>query len=126
MRGVYVHFDGYPEGRLPVLHELIARDGVDKVVSTLLKLPHGWSYLDHEAVYDQGHDLVAGYGARYPSGDDDYRTPEDVFGDIFIEYLYVIEEDGYITWAENDYTACWNKQRWFVSNGSSQKDGKTG
>ena len=48
-RGRYVHWDGYPEGRIPVLRALVARDGLEVVIKTIITGPHyGWSHLDPE------------------------------------------------------------------------------
>lgn len=130
--GVYVHWDGHPSGRLDALKRLIERDGVEKVVSTLLRKPSGWSYITPDQtdvlgiLYDSVRFVaVTGYGVEYSDekihdgrggfyiqGDSEYRTPEDVYGDPFIEYIYVIEEDGSISWAENDYTKSWNHLHW--------------
>lgn len=136
LKGVYVHFDGYPDGRLPLLRTLIKRDGVDTVVRTILGKPSGWSHLNAdqssvlEKYLEDGRFLaIPGYGVQYNDqpvetpwsdtpvvqGELKYRTPEDVFGDPFIEYVYVIEEDGSISWAENDYTRPWRHQRWRIS-----------
>lgn len=133
LKGVYVHWDGYPQGRLPVLHEMIRRDGVSKTVSTIVASPSGWSHLNPlqgselEPMYDDGRFIaVPGYGVKYNDqpvefhgreiiqGDTEYRTPE-MSQDVFIEFMYVIEEDGTITWAENDFTRPFNRQVWKVS-----------
>jgi len=133
IKGVYVHWDGYPSGRLPILHELIQRDGVVKVVYTIMAKPSGWSHLnagqghDLEQMYSDGRFIaVHGYGVQYNDqavevwggpvvqGDEQYRTPDDS-NDVFIEYVYIIEPDGSISWAENDYTVPFAKLPWRAS-----------
>lgn len=135
MKGVYVHWDGYPEGRLPALHSIIQRDGVSKAVITILGKPSGWSHLSPEQdgnlgrMYDDGRFIaVPGYGIQYNDqpvehwgkevvqGDLEYRTPESVMGDVFIEFVYIIEQDGSISWAENDYTKTFDKLEWHDSD----------
>ena len=132
IKGVYVHWDGYPEGRLPVLHALIARDGVDKVMSTLLARPSGWSSLHPEQdsqlppLYSDGRfEVVPGYGIQYSDvempdaisgemtkqGDSAYRTTSIEDRVIWVEFLYVIEPDGSITWAEN-FSEPWDTLKW--------------
>jgi hypothetical protein len=115
VRGVYVHWDGYPEARIPVLTELLARDGVGKVVATIMGTPAGWSSLDptQKAVLDDtpGYSddrfaAVAGYGVQYTltdnngyvQGNEEYWTPEDT--DAYgAEFAYLITEDGKVEYA---------------------------
>jgi len=106
VRGVYVHWDGYPEGRVPVLKHLIARDGVGKVVATILGQPHGWSHLDPEIVESQAPGIngadrfltIPGYGVQYLpypiQGNENYWTPTDGSDWMGIEYVYLITESG--------------------------------
>lgn len=106
-KGVYVHSDGYPEWALPALHGLIAKHGLDRTVTTLLGKPNGWSHLDPDKedelpeLYRDGRfEAVPGFGVQYTEvdnqGDTEYRTLENPGWDI--EFLYVIEPDGTITW----------------------------
>lgn len=105
---------------MPVLWALIERDGVSRVVSTILGKPSGWSNLnpfqDAELgqMYSDGRFIaVHGYGIQYNDqpveklgetvvqADTEYWTPESVSGDCWIDYVYIIEEDGTVSWAEN-------------------------
>ena len=108
-RVVYVHFDGYPEARLPILSRLIERDGAEEVVKTLMSArTGGWSFLgdDYDHLDNQLGERgipVSGYGLSY--GDGAQREPVYI-GDglsendqIWIEYVYLIHpETGIITW----------------------------
>lgn len=135
LKGVYVHYDGYPDGRLPVLAELIRRDGVSAVVVAILGRPSGWSHLsphqdgELEGGQNDGRFIaVPGYGVQYNhepvtttwsddpvvQGATEYQTPDGVIGDCFIEYVYVIEHDGSVTWAPND-GASWDSLAWSTS-----------
>ena len=107
--GVYVHSDGYPEGRLPVLKEIILRDGVDKVIKTILSATTGgWSYLDtrYTANYlgDRG-ELVPGYGLKYTDQQSDPKNRikhSDFVGDSWLEFAYYIDPlTGDIHWYES-------------------------
>jgi len=121
IKGVYVHWDGHPRSRLAALDELIQRDGVSKVVSTLLGKPNGWSqiYPNHDGVLhpweSDGRFLgIPGYGVQYTDtpvpdplnpgqmsvqADTKYRTTDSVGGDSWEEYVYIIEESGQVAWA---------------------------
>lgn len=44
-RGRYVHWDGYPTSKGPMLQALIARDGREAVLETILHRYYGWSSL---------------------------------------------------------------------------------
>lgn len=124
LKGVYVHWDGYPDGRLPVLKALIERDGVETVIKTILGKPSGWSSLSqHQEPDDLGFGMddgrflaIPGYGVQYNDqpvkasysstpvvqGNEQYWTPDEHTADeVFIEYIYIIERDGTIKWAES-------------------------
>ena len=97
--GRYVHWDGYPEGRLPILLELVARDGLDQVVQTVVQGNYGWSHLDPEAgmqmddMYQDGRFIpVPGYGMAYTldqAGGAEMMTDTDT-DPVWIEYVYVL------------------------------------
>ena|SRR6478609_4280553 len=125
IKGVYVHWDGYPEGRLPVLRAMIERDGVSKVVRTIIGKPNGWSHLSNEmgdeleSMHSDGRFIaVPGYGVQYADypiqGDQNYWEPKDhTESEVFIEYIYIINEDGSVDWADacgKDFRAL----RWFT------------
>lgn len=117
--GVYVHWDGYPEGRLPVLRAIAARDGLAKMVKTIVGKPNGWSSLSpnaHDA--DSAHmtdsmqrdgrfELVPGYGVEYTEvegqADTSYWTPATHHPESWAEYIYIIRPDGSVRWAETEY-----------------------
>lgn len=132
IRGVYVHWDGYPEGRLPVLRALIERDGVGQVVDTILGKPSGWSSLSNhqstelDAFLCDGRFLaIEGYGVQYNDepvqirgesvvqADADYWVPEDhSTDDIWIEYIYIINQDGSVDWAASPAAAAFDDLAW--------------
>lgn len=112
-RVVYVHFDGYPEAKLPQLAQLIERDGAEKVLETIMSArTGGWSYIDPSqadsgdtgGLGDRGR-VVEGYGLAYTDLQTEEGEPTYI-GDgmsendrIWIEYVYLIDpETGIITW----------------------------
>lgn len=100
IRGVYVHYDGYPDGRLPVLKKMINRDGAAKVTATILAIP-AWASLDNDQSLDSNPFVIEGYGRRFnPEDKDDYFTPNQLQEWWDSEYVYVIHpETGAIRWA---------------------------
>lgn len=124
--GVYVHWDGYPGTRLPILHRLIERDGAAKVVATILGKPSGWSNLDPDQQADElgplqqdgRFEAVPGYGVQYTDVDGqsetEYRSiyPDDRSWDI--EYVYVFGHDNSILWAPNSGLP-WDELPWETS-----------
>lgn len=119
IKGVYVHSDGYPEGQWGMLNQLstkIQRDGVEKVIRTILGKPNGWSsIIEHDELPQSETDgrflLVKGYGVQYsrkllPRFGKDYRQGRDTYrepGDGGEEYFYLIRPDGRIDWCEGDW-----------------------
>lgn len=109
---VYVHFDGYPDGRLPVLDAMIKRDGAPKVLATLLMARSGgWSLLNQDQKLDGRNSLgdrgnvVEGYGIKYDDAPDwtPQRFPEEYEVKSDVEYVYLIPEVGPILWAAAKY-----------------------
>lgn len=110
--GVYVHFDGYDDARLPTLKAMINRDGARKVGTTIMEQGNrsGWSTLDeNQAVTSDRSEperwgVVEGYGTAYR--DSEVEKPlryEDVKDDVFIEYAYFIDmETGDIIWFDHN------------------------
>lgn len=92
IKGVYAHWDGYPDHMLVELQKIVARDGVEKAVEELLRQGgQGWSSIDSDNVSD-----VPGYGRRFTDAPDwAFRT--DAAGDGE-EYFYVIRKDGQVVW----------------------------
>src|SRR4051812_40344594 len=83
---VYVHFDGYPEGRLPVLDAIIKRDGAARALATILMADEGgWSSLDADTtegvptMLGPRGESVVGYGVKYRDAPEvkAIRFPED-------------------------------------------------
>lgn len=110
--GVYVHSDGYPEGRLPYLKKYIVRDGVEVVATTILSAnTGGWSYLfDDYSDNNLGHvraEVVAGYGLKYldaPKGAPMLHS--EALKDWGIEYAYYLDlATGDIVWYEMNGTS---------------------
>lgn len=99
-RGRYVHWDGHPETRLPILLDLIERDGALKVLQTIMRHP-GWSCLNTsvrwndpmETGYDDGRFAnVDGYGVAYtPAQRPDNTYETDTGLDTWCEYAYIID-----------------------------------
>jgi hypothetical protein len=109
--GVYVHWDGYPEGRLSVLRDLVARDGLATVVKTIVGKPNGWSHLSADpgnnelsiGMQDGRFGVVPGYGVEYTTvqgqARTEYWTPETNSAESWCEYVYIIRTNGTVDWA---------------------------
>jgi hypothetical protein len=122
IRLVYVHSDGYPDGqwgKVQTLQRLIATHGIDRVVSTLLHTPAGWSSFDGNPtgeMYPTDPDrfeLVAGFGVRYigEQGNEHYATPEDAHEYWDTEYVYVLNPQGILRWAAH-WDTKWADLQW--------------
>ncbi|MBS2550484.1 hypothetical protein KGQ19_26795 [Catenulispora sp. NL8] len=97
--GIYVHSDGYPEGRLPVLRDIYTntffRD-LGQLRTTLLKHRAGWSLLSTDTAFTAdwatrlSHGLdVPGVGVAYAEEDFDMTgSGSEVFAE---EYAYVFD-----------------------------------
>lgn len=105
-RGRYVHSDGMPTWRGPVLERLIAREGADRVLAVLCDEHYGWSSLDPdqgpETPYgdDQRFQVVLGWGVAYTD------TVIDT-GPLGPGYQQVTEEEWWTwrrrwTWPDDD------------------------
>lgn len=98
--GRYVHWDGSPDTRVPLLLELIARDGIDKVRQTIVSDHYGWSHLHPEqgpeiteSWYQDGRFIaVPGYGLAYTQeqADADPDYTDTTSDPVWIEYAYVL------------------------------------
>ncbi len=129
---VYVHCDGYPDdywGKVQTLQRLVAEHGLDRVVSTLLETPAGWSSFDGNAEQlsqferDGRFELVPGFGVRHTltevdlggrttvQGNKEYATPEDAHEYWDTEFVYVITADGKLRWAPH-WDAPWAELEW--------------
>lgn len=125
--GVYVHSDGYPEGRLPYLKKYIVRDGVEKVAQTILSAnTGGWSYLfddyDDNRLGDRA-DVVAGYGLKYTDVDPEKpMTHSEALKNWGIEYAYYLDlATGDIVWYEMNRSNPPANRELFSGFGSSQE-----
>ena len=97
--GRYVHWDGGPGTRVPVLMELVKRDGVVPVIDTIIRTNYGWSHLDPdqtpelEGIYSDGRFIAQpGYGVAYTLEQAGGAQMEsDTTADpLWIEYVYVL------------------------------------
>ena len=98
--GRYVHWDGSPDSRVPVLLDLIARDGIDRVRQTIVSDNYGWSHLHPEqgpeiaeSWYQDGRFIaVPGYGLAYTreQADADPDYTDTTSDPVWIEYAYVL------------------------------------
>jgi hypothetical protein len=97
--GRYVHFDGYPEARVPVLLDLIYRKGVERVRNVVIDWnPQGWSVLsgERETLNEWQQDgrfaVVSDYGIAYRDSDPLTISSNDI-PDCFIEYVYILDDE---------------------------------
>ena len=97
--GRYVHFDGYPEARVPVLLDLIYRKGVDRVRNVVIDWnTKGWSCLtgEHETLNEYQQDgrfgVVSDYGIACREGTELTISSNDI-PDCFIEYVYILDDE---------------------------------
>jgi hypothetical protein len=97
--GRYTHWDNYPERMVYVLGELVARDGVDKVIQTIITETPSWSQIEPlaksgEASLYEVSQLVEGYGYKHTDvtlEDSDLFTHNDTEL-AWAEWLYIIHE----------------------------------
>ena len=99
-KGRYCHSDGYPRWNGVKLQELVVRDGLEKVVQTVVVDNYGWSSIDPDVarlhVYqDDGRfKVVPDYGVAYTEVDgqtspDEWHTYEGA-QDSWCEWAYVL------------------------------------
>lgn len=106
VRGVYIHSDGYPEGkhgRLSQLKILLERDGVTKLATTVLAHPY-WSCLFADTTENStnlnDNTFVSGYGQVFePEPGDRYFTPDQLAEWWDSEYVYLVNPEGKVRWA---------------------------
>lgn len=104
-RGRYAHWDNYPERMVGVLGELVERDGITQVVTTLINDNPSWSIIDPKA----GDESMEPYGDRDQVGlrkgygivhtdidkDDDMAWYTETTGAYsWAQYVYVIRRNG--------------------------------
>lgn len=85
-RAIFVHYNGSPNNMLPVLNELLARDGEEQMVHKLFA-HHWWGYIATSGFHSLAHNkltvFVDGYGEAY-------RHAPDI---PFFHYGYRIEDE---------------------------------
>jgi len=98
--GRYSHWDNYPQRMVYVLGELVARDGVDKVIQTIITDHPSWSQIEplaksgQESLYEPNQ-LVEGYGYIHTDvtvEESDLFTHNDTEF-AWCEWLYIIHPD---------------------------------
>ena len=97
--GRYVHWDGGPARRLPILQELVKRDGIVPVIDTIVRNNYGWSHLDPEQTHelegyhtDKRFIAQPGYGVAYTleqAGGEQMETDQTA-DPVWIEYVYIL------------------------------------
>jgi hypothetical protein len=96
--GTYVHSDGYPSGRGPILQTLFARGRLDEVIDERW----GWSFLDPEVESNEYRyavgTMVPGIGNSYRGHDPscaDYRFafPSESWDAFDTEWAYAVNVD---------------------------------
>ena len=97
-KGVYVHWDGYPEHMMTALYELLRRDGYEHVCRVLVEEhPNGWSSIDpfeEEEDPDKwaSHIRPLKYWGRFYQEDivDHYFYDLEEARESWCEYAYII------------------------------------
>ena len=97
-KGVYVHWDGYPEHMVPMLYELLRRDGYEHVCKVLVdEHPNGWSLInafqeDEEPDKWAPHIHVLKYWGRFYQEDivDRFFETLSEARESMCEYAYII------------------------------------
>lgn len=102
-RGRYVHWDNNPERMVEVLGNIARRDGLTKMVSTLINDNASWSVIDDQKT--TGDDILGyskdciidGYGVIHddmnPFDAESWFTEKDT-DFAWAEYIYVISGEG--------------------------------
>jgi len=114
-RGRYAHWDNYPERIVPTIARMVERDGITKVVTTLINDNQSWSVIDDKqekfpvTLTDNENDsVVVGYGVIHtdlePNDPSSWFTEDDielawaewvyVIRDFGIEVMKVVKQDG--------------------------------
>lgn len=108
-RGRYVHWDGATNGE--EVRAIIARDGLQKAVQTLIFDHFGWSSVNaqqgtgeeepRDIIYEQARfTFVPGYGIAYTPEEhsDDWITESNLaLRWPWLEFIHIIEPDGSVT-----------------------------
>lgn len=93
-RGRYVHWDNYPDHRIPTITRLVARDGLLKVINTLINDNPSWSFIDP-------------YQEPSTNPNDDYQKVVEGYGvvhtDVECDNSWFTEQDTDLAWAEYVY-----------------------
>ncbi len=113
--GRYVHFDGYPEAKVPDYLRLVNEKGVERCFDTLINFNAGWSSIDQNPTLSEWNGdgrfkTVSNYGVAYTTkvvpmpgnptyrqaSMDDWITNED--DDTWCEWAYVLYPDFLDVW----------------------------
>jgi hypothetical protein len=100
-RGRYAHWDNYPERMVGVLGALVERDGITKVVTTLINDNASWSVIDYEQgdtdPFGDSQNIRKGYGVTHDDIDKDSDMAwytEETGAYSWAEYVYVMRRNG--------------------------------
>lgn len=114
-RGRYAHWDNYPERIVPTIARMVERDGITKVVTTLINDNQSWSVIDDKQEFfpvtltdNENDSVVVGYGVIHtdlePNDPSSWFTEDDtelawaewvyVIRDFGIEVMKVVKQDG--------------------------------
>jgi hypothetical protein len=96
--GRYVHWDGYPTSMMPLLEEIIARDGFATASRVLIDEHFGWSSINPDMApkeQTEGHIVpLPGYGSYYTDSDNDpFIMKWAEVKECGAEYFYIITPD---------------------------------
>lgn len=95
-RGRYVHWDNYPDRIVPILGELVKRDGIATVAETIINKRHSWSLIEAYIKTDSPTFIPAnfepGYGYFHEDGGDLYTERSTDFS--WAQWVYVMSDDG--------------------------------
>jgi len=95
--GRYIHWDNYPERMVPLLAELVERDGWQKVVDVIVNKRQSWSMLDpnvdESSPFFTRDNYEPGYGFFHSDGMMESYTNETGYYS-WAEYVYVMDDEG--------------------------------
>lgn len=96
-QGRYVHWDNYPDRIVPLLAELVERDGWEKVIDTIINKRASWStldpYVDESSPFFTRENYEPGYGFFHTDGAMEIYTDETGYYS-WAEYVYVMNDEG--------------------------------
>jgi len=96
-RGRYVHWDNYPERVVPLLSELVERDGLPKVIETIVNKRDSWStidaHVDESSPFFTAENYEPGYGFFHTDGGMETYTESTGYYS-WAEYVYIMDDEG--------------------------------